>query len=227
MAMLFPETLLTADPMAYSVLKASPPTFGDPNSGDSMQTLLEAFGYSAYVQSYTEDNGTTQVFVENYGTLRVHQDGTVDYRASSVTEGLSAYQSDEYSQESAFAAQLDFAQRLLDASLRAIGTTAPMLQLQSITQGEQEFVRVLEFGLSMSGVPIYQASGSFARLEFHGRMLVSARMRLRRFSTDGEMLYVLPPRQTAATGNVEQPRRYRIAYLEKDEGRLLATAYLQ
>lgn len=227
MAMLFPETLLTADPMAYSVLKASPPTFGDPNSGDSMQTLLEAFGYSAYVQSYTEDNGTTQVFVENYGTLRVHQDGTVDYRASSVTEGLSAYQSDEYSQESAFAAQLDFAQRLLDASLRAIGTTAPMLQLQSITQGEQEFVRVLEFGLSMSGVPIYQASGSFARLEFHGRMLVSARMRLRRFSTDGEMLYVLPPRQTAATGTVEQPRRYRIAYLEKDEGRLLATAYLQ
>lgn len=220
---LFPETLVPQGAAAYDVLQARVPTFGDPSGSDSLQTLLKAFGYDPYVVSYPENDGTTQVFVENYSSLRVSQDGVVDFKANSLNGGLPVYQDGESEHSDTLAAQIDYAYEVLSAALSAIGSTVPS-ELQSVRYDDSAHAWTLDFEQKFGGVPVRRQDMPLARFTFQEDTLVSAKLSLRDYTSTGEKLYVLPVRQAAAAIEGDGMTQYIVAYTDDNSGRLLAAA---
>lgn len=221
---LLPETLVPEGAAAYDVLETRVPAFGDPASGDSLQSLLKAFSYEPYVQSYLENDGETQVFIENYSALRVSQDGTVRFKANSLTGGLAAYQEGE-SGPAALAAQIDYAHTLLNASLSAIGATV-QAELQSAQYDREAGAWSLKFTQTVGGIPVRRTDGSaFAHFTYQDGVMIAAEIKLRDYVPTGEKLYVLPVRQAAAALTGAHTQQYILAYKDDGSGRLLAGAY--
>ncbi|MGE4548004.1 MAG: hypothetical protein AB7C89_00465 [Intestinibacillus sp.] len=221
---LLPETLVPSAPAAYDILQTRIPAFGDPSSGDSLQTLLGAFGYDPYVQSYTENDGTTQVFVENFSSLRVSREGVVNFKANSLNGALPVYQEGEAGRAEAIAAQIDYAHEVLSAALGAIGSVIPA-ELQSIQYDSEAGICNLEFAQAAGGVMIRRQDAPLARFTFQGGVLVAAELSLRDYTPTGEKLFVLPVRQAAAALRQDGRRQYLVAYTDVGSGRLTAAAY--
>lgn len=222
---LLPETLVPEGAAAYDVLQARMPAFGDPASGDSLQTLLGAFSYDPYVTNYSENDGATQVFVENYSALRVSQDGQVRFKANSLSGGLPAYQEGEVDAAGALAAQVDYAHEVLNAALGAVGSTIPA-ELESVRLDAESGAWNVQFNQTVGGLPVRRADGQpLARFTFQDGMLVAAELSLRDYVSTGEKLYVLPVAQAAAALDGASQYGYVVAYTDDGSGRLLPAAY--
>lgn len=220
---LYPETLLMQDSAAYEIHTARAPDFWATDTEESLQRLLEAFQYDVNLQSFSEEEGDTQVFVDSYSSLRVSTDGTVRFKATSVSNGIRAYQAGEAEGVNAVAAQVDRAQKLLVSALRAVGSkTQPTLL--SMSADAQTGNTTLVFSQTLGGVPIIDSE--LARLEFSGSMLTSAELHLSVFEPTGESLYVLPAAQVAAASAAGR-KSYVVAYQSAQDGRLLPGAYLR
>lgn len=219
----YAETVLPQEAAVYDILSATAPAFGSPDSGDSMQMLLEAFHYSAYVKNDTVAGGSAQIFVENYGTLRVGRNGTVSYRANADTGGLSAYQAGELDEAEALAARIDYALQIVEAAIRSLQTSEGACALDSVQL--QNDVCVLKFIRTVQGVPVRTGS-EFARMEFHAGTLVSAEIALQGLQYTGERLYILPAQQAAAA-SANAAATWRVAYQYSGEDRLAAASLLE
>ncbi len=220
-----PETLLLREPQAFPIYTVRAANFRDAAPGESMQRLLSAFSYDPLQRAYEENNGATQVFVGDASALRVSNDGTVRYKATSVTGGLYAYQDSEMQENNALAARVDFAQELLYGALGAIGSSAPGM-LQELRYDQVTGNWLVTFTQTLSGVPVRpSANGAAARFEFSGGLLVSAELHLRVYAATGEKLYILPAAQAGATANAAG-KGYAASYQIGQDGRALAQAYL-
>lgn len=223
---LYPETLMLSEPQKCDILQTNLPDFGSHDAASSLQILLEAFDYSAYAKYDTEDAGATQVFVENYSTLRVSADGQVRFRATAMTGGLSAYQDGEDMSVNTTAAQIDFAQNVLGRAMRAVGTSSDTT-LHAV-QTLQDGTNIITFEQCVGGIPVQMTEGrSLARFAFQQGVLISADLWLRSYETTGETLYILPEKQTAATITDGREYEYAVVYTDDDSGRVLASASLQ
>lgn len=220
---LLPESLI-ANTAAYDVFEMRSPAFGNVGSGDSLQALLKAFGYDPYVQNYLENDGTKQVFVENYSSLRVSDSGTVTFKANSVMGGLVVYQDGEQKRSEMLAAQADYAAGVLNAALSAIGSTIPA-ELRSVQYEEQSETQYIEFAQVISSVPVRNQVKPLARFRFQGGTLIMAELCLQDYHPTGEKLYVLPVQQAAAALQGKGTDQYVIAYAQEGDGRLLPHAY--
>lgn len=219
---LLPETLVPSAPAAYDILQTRVPAFGDPSSGDSLQTLLKAFGYDPYVKSYTENE--SQIFVENFSSLRVSRDGVVSFQANSLNGALAVYQEGEAGHAEEPAAEIEYAHEVLSAALGAIGSVIPA-ELQNIGYDSDEGVWNLEFSQTVGGVMIRRQDTPLARFTFQGGALVAAKFSLRDYIPTGEKLFVLPVRQAAAALRQDGQQQYIVAYTDEGSGRLTAAAY--
>jgi hypothetical protein len=214
-AALRPETLVLQDDRAsFAVLQIDHPSFTDASSQNSLQTLLDAFQYSPYVQSYPENDGATQVFVDNDSTLRVTADGWVRYRTSAADGGIPVYQEELSSNEARLTAQVEFARAAMETALRSIGAVS-QVTLEAVTQGTDGSA-VVTFRQSYGGVLLDSAVAA-ARFEFHDGRMTAAEIQLVRCEETGERLYVLPVKQAAAalngTGN-----SLTVTYLQTENG---------
>lgn len=222
---LHPETLLLQEPQAFPIYTVRPANFRDAAPGESLQRLLSAFSYDPLQRAYEEDQGATQVFVGDASALRVSNDGTVRYKATSVSNGIYAYQDGEMQANNALAARVDFAQELLASALGAIGSSAPGM-LQELRYDQISGNWLVTFTQTLGGVPVRPAAnGVAARFEFSGGLLVSAELHLRVYTSTGEKLYVLPAKQAGAAANAAG-KGYVVAYQIGQDGRALAQAYL-
>ncbi len=222
---LHPETLLPGEPQAFPIYTVRAANFRDAAPGESMQRLLTAFFYDPLQRAYEEDSGATQVFVGDASALRVSGDGTVRYKATSVTGGLYAYQDGEMREDNALAARVEFAQEILSGVLGSIGSSAPGM-LQEIRYDEASGNWIVTFTQTLSGVPVRTAaSGAAARFEFSGGLLVSAELHLLVYEATGEKLYVVPAKQAGAAAYAAG-KGYVVAYQIGQDGRALAHAYL-
>jgi len=59
------------------------------NSPDIYNSILQTFGYNtSTIRRYTEHDNSL-VFVENYGTLKLHTNGFIDYKSLNTSQGVS------------------------------------------------------------------------------------------------------------------------------------------
>ena len=201
---LAPETLLFEETgFSAEILACEPPAFGDPNAADSLQTLLGGFGYSVYARSYEERDA--QVYVDNDSTMRISADGTVRFTsARREAEG----------EPLALAAAIEQARLILEQAQYSIGagTQAELLSAAEDGSGGQ----TLLFGLVFEGIPVVTGE-PYARFEFQDGQLVTAVVRLRRYTASGKRQYVLPAAQAAAA-SPRKGQRLGIAYVEGEDG---------
>ncbi len=78
------------------------------------------------------------------------------------------------------------------------------------------YVGMLLFGLVFEGIPVVTGE-PYARFEFQDGQLVTAVVRLRRYTASGKRQYVLPAAQAAAA-SPRKGQRLGIAYVEGEDG---------
>ena len=210
----WPETLLfDGETLSLPLLETQPIDLFATQSGTGLEDLLQAFGFSAYTNFYTEQNEQVRVFIDNVSTLRISADGLLQYTAAAENSAVRAYDEGEVSGLSALDAQMDSARLILDAALRAGETDTHASLYTAAQQGERT---TLVFSQLYGGVPVL-GDADFAAFRFEGGALVSATIRLQRFAAQQAHRTVLPARQAAA-GALGEKCGLMVAYRANDEG---------
>lgn len=193
----WPETLIfERETLSLSHLAEDPIDLFAAQSGVSLQTLLDAFSYTPYARSYSDQSGAARVFVSEGSTLRISREGTVQFTALGDST-VRAYEEGELEGASALDAQIDCARQVLDTAVRSVETgTQPSLCAVRV----EEDGTTLTFLQTFGGVPVLGQS-DFATLVFQGNALVSATVYLQRFLESGTSETVLPARQAAASAD--------------------------
>lgn len=209
----YPETLLfEREALSLELMKPEEIRLFDPQSDASVQTVLSAFGYTPYTQPFEEQGGKVEVFVDDISTLRLHEDGLVQYAALGDTGTVLAYDKGELNGHAALDAQLDCARTVLDTAMRAVGaeTRASLYAVQR--EGD---TTTLIFAQAYGGVTILGET-DFATFVFREGVLSTAAVNLQRFSTDGARRTVMPARQAAAAAAGNGKTSLVVAYREQD-----------
>ena len=209
----WPETLLfEGETLSLPLLDtAEIDLFATQSTG--LEDLLQAFGFTAYVNFYSEQNDQVRVFIDNVSTLRVSADGQLQYASAAENSTVRAYEEGEVSGQSALDAQMDSARLILDAALRA-GETDTHASLYAVERDGDE--TTLVFSQLYGGVPVL-GDTDFAVFRFEGGGLVSATVRLQRFAAQQTNRTVLPARQAAAAA-LDGSCGLMVAYRANDEG---------
>lgn len=220
----YPETLLfDSERLSLPLLEESTIDLLGAQGGAGLEGLLRAFGFTAYTDFYTEQNGKIRVFVDNTSTLRVSTDGLLQYASAGGDSSVRAYEEGEVRGQAALEAQLDCARLVLDEALRA-GETDTHASLYAVQQSGEE--TTLVFMQLYSGVPVLGDS-DFATFRFaDDGTLTSATIRLQRFAARDTQRIVLPARQAAAGASAEA-RSMMVAYRAEDGIYVPSRFYLQ
>lgn len=209
----WPETLLFENEMLSLPLLEEKKINLFATQSTGLEDLLQAFGFAAYANFYSEQNDQVRVFIDNVSTLRVAADGLLQYAAAAENSTVRAYDEGEVSGQSALDAQMDSARLILDAALRA-GETDTHASLYAVEQDGDE--TTLVFSQLYGGVPVL-GDTDFAVFRFEGGGLVSATIRLQCFASQQTHRTVMPARQAAA-GALGDPCGLMVAYRANDEG---------
>ena len=193
-----PDTLLSENESTDAeYLSMRLPGYLDAQGGSDLSALLSAFQYDPNIRPYQENQEKTLVYVENYSTLRVSEDGTVNFQASAMEGGMEAYAASEIREGEQLCLQADFAYMLLKTVQSSMSDSSQSM-LFDVTDGE-DGIRILTFVQLVGGIPVQtEADAPFARFEFHGNQLMAAQLRLRAYETTGIRKPVLPAMQAAA-----------------------------
>lgn len=220
----YPETLLfDSETLTLPLLDEVGVDLFAPQSGAGLEGLLTAFGFSAYTEFYSEQNGQVRVFVDNASTLRVSASGLLQYASTGEDSTVYAYEQGEVSGQSALDAQLDCARLILDAALRA-GECDTHASLYAVQQSGRQ--TTLAFMQLYGGVPVLGES-DFATFRFtDDGALASATIHLQRFAAQETRRTVLPARQAAAGASAEE-RGMMVAYRAQEELYAPARFYLK
>ena len=221
-AAVHPETLLFDDTLSLPTLTSTAAQFAT-ESAASLQQLLQAFGYEPHVRNYDDGDSGKRVFVESQSTLRVGEDGTVVFRANTVEGGLEAYLESELGGEQPLAFQIDYARRLLDTAAQAFSSDASFYFVYAEDDRTSGVTRLL-FRYAVGGVPVMDADGVMAVIEFRDNMFVSAALNLRSF-TQGEVTAGLLPSGQAASAAVGETRGLHVGYFVREDGAYAARRY--
>lgn len=200
-----PDTLLSDD----GSLRAEQLAVQPPNLQGTL--LLDAFAYDPHVRSYTENQGATQVYAENYSTLHVSADGTVEFRTSALEGGMQVYNTAETAREDTLRLQVDFAYTLLKTVQSSVSDSSQAM-LYDVAEGD-DGVRVLTFIQLVGGIPV-AADPPFARFEFQDDRLVAAQIHLSSFQSTGVQTALLGSAQAASAAPAAQdaPARLAVVY---------------
>ncbi len=210
----YPETLLfDSETLSLPLLGNEQINLFSTRSGTGLEELLQAFGFTAYADFYTEQNDQVRVFIDNVSTLRVSADGLLQYASSAENTAVRAYEEGEVSGQSALDAQMDCARLILDAALR-VGETNTHASLYAV--GQENGQTTLVFLQMYGGVPVLGES-DFATFAFEDGALVSATIRLQRFAAQDTSRIVLPARQAAA-GAMDEACGLMVAYRAREDG---------
>ncbi len=220
----YPETLLfDSETLSLPLLRNEPIDLFSTRSGTGLEELLQVFGFTAYADFYAEQNDQVRVFIDNVSTLRVSATGLLQYASSAENTTVRAYEEGEVSGQSALDAQMDCARLILDAALR-VGETNTHASLYAV--GQEDRQTTLVFLQMYGGVPVLGES-DFATFAFEDGALVSATVRLQRFSAQDTGRIVLPAKQAAA-GAMGEPCGLMVAYREREgESYVPARFYLK
>lgn len=209
----YPETLLFDNEILSLPLLSSEQIDLFTQTGTGLEELLQAFGFTAYADFYTEQNDQVRVFVDNVSTLRVSAAGLLQYASSAENTAVRAYEEGEVSGQAALDAQMDCARLILDAALR-VGETNTHASLYAV--GQENGQTTLVFLQMYGGVPVLGES-DFATFAFEGGALVSATVRLQRFATQDTSRIILPARQAAASA-MGEACGLMVAYRAREDG---------
>ncbi len=204
----YPETLLfEGETLSLPLLAAEPISLFDPQSGAGLENLLDAFGFTAYTNYYSDPSDSVRVFVDDVSTLRVGATGLLQY-AAGEDGTVRAYDDGEASGRAALDAQIDCARLILDVAVRA-GETDTHASLYAVEQDDSR--TTLVFMQMFGGVPVLGDS-DFAVFTFERGSLTSATVHLTRFAAQETRALVLPAMQAAAGASGEQARGLMTAY---------------
>lgn len=209
----YPETLLfEQERLSLPLLTAQAPALFSPQSGTSLETLLDAFGYTPYTRTYNEQSGQVRVFVDGASTLRVGVDGLIQYAVSGASGQIYAFEDGEAERFHALSAQIDSARNILNLVLRA-GDTDIHTALYTAQQ-DQNGRTTLVFLQLYGGIPVLRDS-DFAVFVFEKGMLSSATIQLQKFQDTGTFCAIISS-QLAATSAEGERHGLITAYRMRD-----------
>lgn len=84
------------------------------NNHDLSAKILSSFNYNTTNSRKYLDANNTAVFVENYSTIKVHENGLLEYKALDNTKGISLADSNSATQHDIFIACIEFVNNLWD-----------------------------------------------------------------------------------------------------------------
>ncbi|MDO5142911.1 MAG: hypothetical protein Q4D31_07830, partial [Eubacteriales bacterium] len=209
-----PETLLfERETLTLPLLATSGIDLFGQQSSTGLEDVLAAFSFTAYSAFYAEQNDAVRVFVDNVSTLRVSAGGLLQFAATGADSAVRAYDEGEVSGAAALDAQLDRARLILDKVMQAAdtGTHASLYAVQQ-AEGRTTLVFVQMYG----GVPVL-GEHDLATFTFQDGALLSATIRLQRFTAEGLSRTVLPAVQAAASGG---GRSLMVVYRPQQDGTL-------
>ena len=183
-----------------------------------LATVLESLGFNAYLTKAYPEADATRVYVEELDTLRVSNDGKLRFYSPTADTGEvtepNVLEKTDLLARSAKIVQQALSPYLGDAKLF----------LRTVYTDETSGRFVLLFGISVNGVVVECEDGYVASLEFCGRELVAADMKLLSFRLTEETEQILPLRQAyAAAGNAGE---MALRYTQSEDGTYLADWYL-
>lgn len=208
-----PETLLfDEESLKFHVIEVVTVDPLGADSDTSLKMLLEAFSYTSR-EGYTEKNDSVYVFSDKFSTLRITNEGQVDFRASKAQSTIIAFEEGEVDESKALTAQISAAYTILEKALNAVGSeTQPMFS--GVSQDADGATRIT-FMQSYDGVPVMKEFASFA---FYDNVLGAATVNLELLliREDASDITVFPGRQAAATA-AQPNQRMVIAYCEQGD----------
>ena len=201
-----------------------------------LQEILTQFRYNpSTVNRYTEKNGT-QVYVENYGSLRITTEGVLHYSTTQTAKGipLSAYfeseAKDYYTLREVVSAALMFTTSLKQ---EVVGGNGGELRFREAYYDQDEQALYLEFDYVMDGITVKIAAddGQTAalRLRYQNGFFTGCDAVFRAYEPAGadfEMLYVLKAAEALSYAG-EEPRQMEVLYQDAlaEEERALVPSY--
>lgn len=215
----YPEKLIMYTSQSYGVFVSRSPEFWQTDTKENLQSLLEAFSYNTELESYSENNGNIQVFIDASSVLRISQDGTIEYKETSDEIGLYAYEQEQV--EDPLTEKINFAYKLASSAIDAVDANVTAA-LESITQNGTKTSII--FATKIDGVKI--ANQNLAEFTFDEGKLSMAKLNLNIYEATGEQLYTLPPEQFAAISDNELVD-FEVCYEQTEDGRLLARMFLR
>ncbi|MDR3766656.1 MAG: hypothetical protein Q3Y08_06430 [Butyricicoccus sp.] len=212
-----PDTLLLEqEDMRAEQFAVQAPQLLDSQSGSNWTALFDAFQYDPHVSTYPEDQGNTQVYAENYSTLHISVDGTVQFRATAMEGGMEVYNTAETARADTLRLQVDFAYTLLKNVQGSISDSTQAM-LYDITQADDN-VCVLTFIQLVNGIPVETDSTQpFARFEFRENKLMAATIHLQQFQSTGVQTPVLSSTLAAAAAPGEGARLAVVYQIEEQQ----------
>ena len=221
-----PDTLLIEqEDMRAEQLTVQNPQLLDAQSGSNWTALFDAFQYDPHVSTYPEDQGNTQVYAENYSTLHISVDGTVQFRATAMEGGMEVYNTAETAREDTLRLQVDFAYTLLKNVQGSISDSTQAM-LYDITEAEDNDC-VLTFIQLVNGIPVQtESTKPFARFEFRENKLMAATIHLQQFQTTGVQTPVLSS-TLAAVAATEEGVRLAVVYQIEEQQATARRCYVK
>lgn len=208
--LVIPETLLfDEESLKFPVIEAVAVDPLGADSDASLKMLLEAFSYTSRA-GYTEKNDSVYVFSDKFSTLRITNEGQVDFRASKEQSTIVAFEKGEVADSQVLTAQLSTTYAILETALHAVGSEAqPMF---SRTSKDADGATRITFMQTYNGVPVMEQT-EFASLVFYDNVLGAATVNLELLlaSQDTSDVIVFPARPAAATAE-QINQRMVIAY---------------
>lgn len=108
---IYPDVLLSISRTQYNTLYSINPVFSKANNEfetDTVNAILKNFDFNINtVRKYPEQDGSI-VFVENYGSIKIHPSGYFEYRAITPDKGIKLPISDNANYNEVFTASLNF-----------------------------------------------------------------------------------------------------------------------
>lgn len=175
----------------------------NPVDSTTVTDLASLFGFNPYSNSYTTTEGT-RIYEETSRSLSISADGSLTVRNSGIQDVrfLADADTDE--------ALTEYARALLE-EICGDSRADARLQLTGILRAGSEVS--LTFDYFVNGIRVQQEDGFAARVLFSGSRLSELQLQLRSYTLTGEVLRLLPERQTAAI--VAEGTRLMLCYSDR------------
>lgn len=143
------DVLVTLDSSAAHIIKEINPLYDNDYNRGMIEEILRCFGFNVSgARKYMESDNSI-VYVENYGTLKIHPDGLIEYRALDPEKGLPLSAASSGASYGSMLSCVDFVNTLWNSAL-------PGIRLNLNISSDVVEMRSRDFTLTMD----YYAEGS-------------------------------------------------------------------
>ncbi|MBE7030235.1 MAG: hypothetical protein E7409_02275 [Ruminococcaceae bacterium] len=181
---LSPNVLLALREQPYPMVKETNLLFDHEYKEELVQNILIAFGFNTSgIRRYVESDNSL-VYVENYGTIKLHENGWMEYRALDAEKGFALSAESGATQYDSFISAIDFVNSLWEEAVPGIPLN---LNLSSNVTDEKNKAFSVYLDYSAGGAKISDPVSHAIEIQIVNNRIVSYKQKFAYFETTDEM----------------------------------------